>query len=139
MKVVLAEKPSVARDIAKCLGAKDKKNGYFEGNDWAVTWAFGHMVELENPVGYNKEWKRWSLHSLPMIPKEFKVKAREDDSQKQLAIINELFQKADELICATDAGREGDLIFRYIQTWTGTEDKPFKRLWISSLTDDALD
>ena len=139
MKVVLAEKPSVARDIAKCLGARDKKNGYFEGNDWAVTWAFGHMVELENPDGYNKEWKRWSLHTLPMIPAEFKVKAREDDSQKQLAIINELFQKADELICATDAGREGELIFRYIQTWTGTEDKPFKRLWISSLTDEALD
>lgn len=139
MKVILAEKPSVARDIAKCLKVSGKKDGYFHREGVAVTWAFGHMVELQEPGEYNQSWKRWSLESLPMIPSEFLVKERKDGSAaKQLETIRKLFNEATELICATDAGREGELIFRYIQQWTGTQDKPFRRLWISSLTDESI-
>jgi DNA topoisomerase-3 len=139
MKVILAEKPSVARDIAKCLGITNKRDGFFEGNGYQITWAFGHLVELKEPDEYDKAWKRWSLESLPIIPEQFGLKARGDASaQKQLNIIKRLFLAADEIICATDAGREGELIFRYILTWAGCLQKPFKRLWISSLTDDAI-
>jgi DNA topoisomerase-3 len=139
MKVILAEKPSVARDIAKCLNINNKREGYFEGNGYQITWAFGHLVELKEPDEYRPEWKRWSLESLPIIPEQFGLKARGDESaQKQLNIIKRLFKSADEIICATDAGREGELIFRYILSWTQCLQKPFKRLWISSLTDDAI-
>ncbi|MGZ5621813.1 MAG: DNA topoisomerase 3 [Methylobacter sp.] len=139
MKVILAEKPSVARDIAKCLGINNKRDGYFEGNGYQITWAFGHLVELKEPDEYNKAWKRWSLESLPIIPEQFGLKARGDASaQKQLNTIKHLFKAADEIICATDAGREGELIFRYILSWAGCVHKPFKRLWISSLTDDSI-
>ncbi len=139
MKVILTEKPSVARDIAKCLGINGKRDGYFEGNDYQITWAFGHLVELKEPDEYNPAWKRWSLDSLPIIPETFGLKARGDDSaQQQLNIIKHLLKAADEIICATDAGREGELIFRYIVSWADCEQKPFKRLWISSLTDDAI-
>ena len=139
MKVILTEKPSVARDIAKCLGINNKRDGYFEGNGYQITWAFGHLVELKEPDEYNQAWKRWSLESLPIIPEQFGLKARGDASaQKQLNTIKHLFKAADEIICATDAGREGELIFRYILSWTGCLQKPFKRLWISSLTDDAI-
>ena len=139
MKVILAEKPSVARDIAKCLSVSNKRDGYFEGNGYQITWAFGHLVELKEPDEYNKSWKRWSLESLPIIPEQFGLKARGDASaQKQLNIIKRLFKTADEIICATDAGREGELIFRYILSWTECVRKPFKRLWISSLTDDSI-
>ncbi|MGZ5050800.1 MAG: DNA topoisomerase 3 [Methylobacter sp.] len=139
MKVILAEKPSVARDIAKCLSANAKRDGYFEGNGYQVTWAFGHLVELKEPDEYDPAWKRWTLASLPMIPEQFGLKARGDASaQKQLNTIKKLFKAADEIICATDSGREGELIFRYIQSWSGCANKPFKRLWISSLTDDAI-
>lgn len=139
MKVILAEKPSVARDIAKCLSINNKRDGYFEGNGYQITWAFGHLVELKEPDEYNPAWKRWSLESLPIIPEQFGLKARGDASaQKQLSTIKRLFKAADEIICATDAGREGELIFRYILSWSGCLQKPFKRLWISSLTDDAI-
>jgi len=139
MKVILAEKPSVARDIAKCLRINSKHDGYFEGNGYQITWAFGHLVELKEPDEYDKSWKRWSLESLPIIPEQFGLKAKGDASaQKQLNTIKRLFKAADEIICATDAGREGELIFRYILTWSGCLKKPFKRLWISSLTDDAI-
>lgn len=139
MKVVLAEKPSVARELATVLKITGKKPGYFEGKGVAVTWAFGHMVELEEPDGYNPAWKRWSLDSLPMIPDTFRVRPRGDEgARKQLAVIEQLFRDAEELVCATDAGREGELIFRYIRTWAGCEEKPFRRLWISSLTRDAI-
>jgi len=139
MKVILTEKPSVARDIAKCLHINNKRDGYFEGNGYQVTWAFGHLVELKEPDEYRPEWKRWSLESLPIIPEQFGLKARGDASaQKQLNTIKHLFKAADEIICATDAGREGELIFRYILAWTECLQKPFKRLWISSLTDDAI-
>lgn len=140
MKVVLAEKPSVARDIAKHLGANQRGNGWLEGNGWTVTWAFGHMVELQEPEDYNPDWKPWRLSQLPIIPETFLLRPRADGSAtEQLETIKRLFLGAEEIICATDAGREGELIFRYIQTWTGCEAKPFRRLWISSLTNEAIE
>jgi DNA topoisomerase-3 len=139
MKVVLTEKPSVARDIARCLGVNNRRDGYLEGNGYRIVWAFGHLVELQEPDQYNKVWKRWSLESLPIIPERFALRARGDASaQKQLQTVKSLFRSADEIICATDAGREGELIFRYILSWCGCEHKPFRRLWISSLTDEAI-
>jgi DNA topoisomerase-3 len=139
MKVILTEKPSVARDIAKCLNINSKRDGYFEGNGYQITWAFGHLVELKEPDEYHPEWKRWSLDALPIIPEQFDLKARGDESaQKQLNIIKRLFEAADEIVCATDAGREGELIFRYILAWTHCLKKPFTRLWISSLTDESI-
>ena len=140
MKVVLAEKPSVARDIAKYLGANTRGNGFLEGEEWTVTWAFGHMVELQEPEEYNPEWKSWRLSNLPIIPEDFKLRTRKDGSaHEQLMTIKRLFEAADEIVCATDAGREGELIFRYILTWAGCEQKPCKRLWISSLTHSAIE
>lgn len=139
MIVVLAEKPSVARDIAKCLNATHKHDGYIEGNGFVVTWAFGHLVELKEPEEYDISLKKWSIETLPIVPEEFQLRPKENESsQKQLNIINKLFKEANEIICATDAGREGELIFRYIQSWSETTNKPFKRLWISSLTTDAI-
>ncbi|MBT5169301.1 MAG: DNA topoisomerase 3 [Opitutales bacterium] len=139
MKIVLAEKPSVARDIATYLKATQRRNGYLEGNDWAVTWAFGHLVELQEPEEYKPEWKSWRIDSLPMIPSPFELRPRAEKSvQEQLETIVKLFQDSDEIICATDAGREGELIFRYILSWAKCENKPFKRLWISSLTKQAI-
>ena len=139
MKVVIAEKPSVARDIAKHLGATKRGNGFLEGNGWTVTWAFGHLIELQQPEDYTLEWKPWRLSTLPMIPDPFQLRPRSDGSAtEQLATIKTLFEVAEEIICATDAGREGELIFRYILNWTGCEAKPVKRLWISSLTDEAI-
>ena len=139
MKVVIAEKPSVARDIAKHLGATKRGNGYIEGEGWAITWAFGHLIELQEPEDYTPDWKPWRLSQLPIIPEKFELRPRADGSAgEQLATIKRLFEEADEIICATDAGREGELIFRYILNWTGCEDKPAQRLWISSLTDEAI-
>ncbi|RRJ99872.1 DNA topoisomerase III [Opitutaceae bacterium TAV3] len=149
MKVVLAEKPSVARDIAKHLGATKRGVGFLEGNGWAVTWAFGHMVELQEPEDYKPEWKPWRLSTLPIIPADFALRPRASDpdgtARAQLETIKKLFLDAEEIICATDAGREGELIFRYIYTWTGCEAlppplaKPVRRLWISSLTNEAIE
>lgn len=139
MKVVIAEKPAVARDIASHLGATTRKPGYMEGNGWAVTWAFGHLVELKEPHEYNPDWKGWALASLPMVPPKFALRPRGDKgAQEQLKIIKGLLKEAEEIVCATDAGREGELIFRYIQEWTRCTKTPFKRLWISSLTDAAI-
>jgi DNA topoisomerase III len=139
MKVILTEKPAVARSIASCLNINRKYDGYFEGNGYQIVWAFGHLVELKEPDEYQPEWKRWTLASLPIIPEQFELKARSDEgAQKQLGIIKRLFTNATEIICATDAGREGELIFRYILAWSECEQKPLKRLWISSLTDEAI-
>jgi len=138
-KVVLCEKPSVARDIARFLKADKKQEGYFEGNGWTVTWAFGHLLELKDPHEYRPEWKSWKVETLPMIPDTFALKPRGDKgAQAQLNVIKKLFKSAHEIICATDAGREGELIFRYIQHFTGVTKKPFQRLWVSSLTNEAL-
>ncbi len=139
MKVILTEKPAVARSIASCLNINRKYDGYFEGNGYQIVWAFGHLVELKEPDEYRSEWKRWTLESLPIIPEKFELKARDDAGvQKQLNIIKRLFTTATEIICATDAGREGELIFRYILSWSECGQKPIKRLWISSLTDEAI-
>jgi len=139
MKVVLAEKPSVARDIAQYLRANRRHEGYLEGNGWAITWAFGHMVELCEPEAYDPKLKAWRLDTLPILPPAFKLRPRADASAlQQLQVIQTLFRQAEEIVCATDAGREGELIFRYILTWTQCESKPCQRLWIRSLTAQAI-
>ena len=119
MKVILAEKPSVARELAAFLKATSRRDGYFEGNGYQVTWALGHLVELKEPADYDPSLKTWSLDTLPFIPDEFELKLRDDKGTKQqFGIVKRLFRAADGLICATDAGREGELIFRYILTLT---------------------
>ena len=139
MKVVLAEKPSVAREIAAFLGAKTKRDGYFENRDYQVTWALGHLVGLKEPDEYDPALKKWSLAPLPFVPERFELKLLGDrGARRQYDIVKRLFKAAEQLICATDAGREGELIFRYIQTLTGCSRKPFQRLWLSSLTRDAI-
>src|SRR5499427_5117517 len=139
MKVVLAEKPSVARELASFLGARTRSDGYFEGQGYQVTWAFGHLVTLKEPEDYDPALKRWSLETLPIVPEHFGLKLLEDKgARKQFAIIKRLFRSAEELICATDAGREGELIFRYILGLAGCIGKPASRLWLSSLTETAI-
>ena len=139
MKVIIAEKPSVARDIAKVLDIKTSKKGHIEGRGCAVTWAFGHLVTLLEPGEYNPALKRWSLETLPFVPEEFKLKLISNRGvAEQFQIINDLCQEAEEIICATDAGREGELIFRYILALCNCEDKPIRRLWLNSLTPDAI-
>ncbi len=136
MKVVLAEKPSVAKDLAAVLGAVGKGPGYFEGNGYQVTWAIGHLVELADAKDYG--YQGWQLSHLPIIPQTFLTKVTSDQGRaKQFSIIAGLFEKADAIICATDAGREGELIFRYIYDKVGGG-KPTQRLWVSSQTDKAL-
>ncbi len=139
MKVVIAEKPSVARDLASFLNASARHDGFFAGNDYQITWAFGHLVELQEPHDYDPALRKWSLQTLPFIPDAFELKLRGDEgARNQFAIIKRLFQSADSIICATDAGREGELIFRYILELTGCARKPVHRLWLSSLTPDAI-
>lgn len=139
MIVVLAEKPSVARDIARVLGSGEKKDGYIDGPEYRVTWAVGHLVELAQPQEIREEWKRWDAAHLPMLPESFPLSARSADAVKQLTVIDRLFNasKTKGIVCATDAGREGQLIFQYIYDFVGCT-KPVKRLWISSLTPDAI-
>jgi DNA topoisomerase-3 len=140
MKVILTEKPSVAKDIARVLKLSDKKEGYFLGETYAVTWAFGHLVRLVDPDRYDPSFKKWFFPQLPIIPDTFQIEPSQDNgAQKQLNIIKQLFhaETTTEIICATDAGREGELIFRYIYALSGCE-KPIHRLWISSQTDAAI-
>lgn len=138
MKVCIAEKPSVARDIAKVIGATQAKDGYMEGNGYQVTWTFGHLCTLKEPHDYTEKWKYWRLEDLPMIPSSFGVKVMEDSGiQKQFHIISRLVQNAEEVINCGDAGQEGELI----QRWVLLKAKcvaPIKRLWISSLTEEAI-
>ncbi len=145
MKVVIAEKPSVAREIARVFGATTKRDGYIEGKGWTFTWAFGHLLQLASPQAYG--YYGWDARLLPMLPQKMQLAVRqakkgdkwEDDPgvTKQLGIIKKLFDEADEIIVATDAGREGELIFRYIYYYLKCR-KPFRRLWISSQTDAAI-
>lgn len=139
MKVVLAEKPSVARDIAAVLGADTKKEGYFEGNGYAVTYAFGHLVTIAEPEEMNQSWgKPWRVSQLPMIPEDWKYRIAEK-ATAQFKVIKNLFTgaKTKSIVCATDAGREGEHIFRLIHMLSGCQ-KPVERLWISSLTPEAI-
>ncbi|MDP9079897.1 MAG: DNA topoisomerase III [Bacteroidota bacterium] len=145
MKVIIAEKPSVGREIARVFGATTKKDGYIEGKGYTFTWAFGHLLQLAAPQEYG--YYGWNVQNLPMLPQKFKLAIRKVKSKdgmvedpgvrKQLDIIKALFDEAKEIIVATDAGREGELIFRYIYYYLKCK-KPFKRLWISSQTDEAI-
>ncbi|MBF1416937.1 DNA topoisomerase 3 [Prevotella histicola] len=138
MKVCIAEKPSVARDIARILGANKSCDGYMEGNGYQVTWTFGHLCELKEPNDYSENWKHWSLAALPMIPPRFGIKLIEDEGiKKQFAVIERLYHAADEIINCGDAGQEGELIQRWVMQKAGVK-CPVKRLWISSMTDEAI-
>lgn len=138
-RVVLAEKPSVARDLAAFLKARTRRDGYIEGQDTTVTWAFGHLVGLKEPHEYDPAWKRWSVESLPIVPAQFELKPIGDEgARKQLETVARLFSEADEIVCATDAGREGELIFRYILEFSRVLGKPIRRLWLNSLTEEAI-
>ena len=139
MKVVLAEKPSVARDIARVLGCRTRANGHLTGNGYAVTWAFGHLVAIAEPAAMNPAWaKPWRKEQLPMVPPRWKYEVTQN-GKEQFAIIKKLFTASEttEIIAATDAGREGEHIFRLIYQRSGSR-KPVKRLWIRSLTDEAI-
>lgn len=138
MIVCITEKPSVARDIARVLGANEKHEGYFEGNGYKVTWTYGHLCTLKDPSDYKESWKKWSLGSLPMVPPRFGIKLIENDGYKrQFEVISTLVKDADEVINCGDAGQEGELIQRWVLQKAGTKCK-IKRLWISSLTDESI-
>ena len=138
MRLLIAEKPSVARDLARVLGARQKKDGYLEGNGLRVSWCFGHMCELDEPASYDPGWKRWSLDSLPMLPEQFQLKVRKD-AGKQFSVLRSLLRskEIEQVVNCCDAGREGELIFRYVYDAAGCT-KPVLRLWVSSLTDVAI-
>ncbi len=138
MIVCIAEKPSVAKDIARVLGANTSHDGYMEGNGYQVTWTFGHLCCLKEPNDYMTNWRHWSLAALPMIPPRFGIKLISQDSiKKQFAVIEKLYKSADEIINCGDAGQEGELIQRWVMQKAGVK-CPVKRLWISSLTEDSI-
>ena len=138
MIVCIAEKPSVARDIAHVLGAHTQHDGYLEGNGYQVTWTFGHLCELKEPHEYNPQWKTWSLGQLPMIPPRFGIKLKADQGiAKQFGVIERLMQAAEEIVNCGDAGQEGELIQRWVMQ-KARATCPVKRLWISSLTEEAI-
>ena len=137
-KLVIAEKPSVALALAKVLGAYQRQDGYMEGNGYLVSWCVGHLVGLAQPDAYDETYKKWSKESLPVIPENWKWEVA-DDKRTQFKVLKDLMFRSDveELVCATDAGREGELIFRLVYYQAGCK-KPFKRLWISSMEDEAI-
>lgn len=138
MIVCIAEKPSVAKDIARIIGATSSHDGYMEGNGYQVTWTFGHLCTLKEPHDYTPMWKSWNLTSLPMIPERFGIKLIDQPSiKKQFAIIESLMQKADRIVNCGDAGQEGELIQRWVMQKAGAK-CPVSRLWISSMTDEAI-
>jgi DNA topoisomerase III len=138
MKLCIAEKPSVAKEIATILGANMKKDGYFEGNDYWVSWTFGHLCTLKEPHDYTSLWKWWNLATLPMIPSKFSIKVMEDQGvQKQFRTIENLVERCAEVINCGDAGQEGELIQQWVLLKANNQ-KPVKRLWISSLTEEAI-
>ena len=138
MIVCIAEKPSVAREIAAVLGARSKRDGYIEGNGYQVTWVYGHLCTLKEPHDYNPNWKRWTLYELPLIPNPFGIKLIDNDSsKKQFHIIESLLKDADSVINCGDAGQEGELIQRWVMQKAGCK-CPVQRLWISSLTEESI-
>ena len=138
MKLVIAEKPSVARDIANVLGAAQKRNGYLEGNGYQVTWCIGHLVQLANPEEYDETLRRWKMDTLPIMPAEFRYEIVAS-TKSQFQIVQQLISRSEEIICATDAGREGQLIFEYVLRLSRPpENCIIRRLWISSMTDEAI-
>ncbi|MDE6119956.1 MAG: DNA topoisomerase 3 [Muribaculaceae bacterium] len=138
MILCITEKPSVAADIARILGAGVRRDGYYEGGDYKITWTFGHLCELKEPHDYTEMWKRWSLGSLPMIPERFSIKLKSDKGiEAQFNVIKQLVSQASEVINCGDAGQEGELIQRWVLQLAGCK-VPVRRLWISSLTDEAI-
>ena len=138
MKLCIAEKPSVAKEIARILGAGSRKDGYFEGNGYQVSWTFGHLCTLKNPDDYTDQWKPWRLDFLPMIPPRFAIKLIDNPGiEKQFNIIKKLVETCEEVINCGDAGIEGELIQRWVLSKANCT-KPLKRLWISSMTDEAI-
>ena len=138
MKLVLAEKPSVAQSIAKVLGATKREDGYLEGNGYVVSWCVGHLVELSQPEAYDEKYNKWAYADLPIFPDQWKYQVSAS-TKKQFGILKKLMARKDveSLVCATDAGREGELIFRLVYQQAGCR-KPFERLWISSMEDSAI-
>jgi DNA topoisomerase-3 len=138
MRLIIAEKPSVARDIGRALGAQNRHNGYLEGSGLRISWCVGHMFELENPAHYSADWKRWSMDTLPMIPDMFALKLREGMTD-HWKVLNRLLRDPEttDVVNACDAGREGELIFRYVYQVAGCQ-LPVLRLWVSSLTNQAI-
>ena len=138
MKVCIAEKPSVAKEIATVLGANTRKDGYYEGNGYQITWTFGHFCTLLTPEDYKPHWKRWDLNTLPMLPEKFETKVMDNSGvQKQFRTITQLFKKAELVINCGDAGQEGELIQRWVIKQANYKGK-VERLWISSLTTQAI-
>jgi len=139
MRLVVTEKPSVARDLSRVLGARRRADGYHEGDGLRISWCYGHMAELEQPAHYDPAWKRWALETLPMVPERFDIKLRQGDDRfrRHWTVLKHLLREADEVINACDAGREGELIFRYVYQLAGCR-APTQRLWVSSLTDTAI-
>ena len=137
-KLVIAEKPSVGREIARNLGCFDRSQGYIDGQDWIVTWALGHLVELAPPQHYSAAWKRWSIRDLPMLPETLEESVIEE-SKEQFDIISSLLSRSDveSVVIATDAGREGELVARWILKLNDYKGK-MERLWISSQTEKAI-
>ena len=136
--LVIAEKPSVARDIARVLGCGKKTSSYMEGKDYIVTWALGHLVTLADPEQYGEQYKTWNMDTLPMLPKHWKLVVIKQTSKQYHAVKEQIFRKdVSDIIIATDAGREGELVARWILDKAGNQ-KPLKRLWISSVTDKAI-
>ena len=138
MQLVVTEKPSVAQAISHVIGAKERKDGYMEGNGFLVSWCVGHLVELAQPEAYSEAWKKWSYKSLPMIPEQWQHEVKKDTAA-QYKVLKELMRdsRVDSVVCATDAGREGELIFRLVYEQAGCK-KPMKRLWISSMEECAI-
>ncbi len=138
MVVCIAEKPSVAREIARIIGATTARDGYLEGNGYQVTWTYGHLCTLKEPHDYTEAWKIWSLGQLPMIPQRFGIKLiHQEHIERQFAVIQNLMQKAEGIVNCGDAGQEGELIQRWVMQKAGAK-CPVKRLWISSMTDEAI-
>ena len=137
-RLVIAEKPSVAASIAAALGVKEKKDGYIEGGGYLISWCVGHLVELAEAAAYGEQFKKWSYETLPILPEEWQY-AVDPDKGKQFATLKELMHRADvsEVVNACDAGREGELIFRFVYTKAQCN-KPMRRLWISSMEDSAI-
>lgn len=138
MKLIIAEKPSVAQEIAKIVGATEKKNSYLQGNGYIVSWCYGHLIALAQPQDYNEKYKKWTLEDLPIIPTDYKLIVNEE-TKDHFYMLKNLMNREDiqETICATDSGREGELIFRLVYEKANCK-KPFKRLWISSLTEESI-
>ena len=138
MKLVICEKPSVGAAVAAALGVTGKKDGYIEGNGYVISWCIGHLVQLSEAAAYGEQYKKWSYDSLPILPQEWQYTVAADKG-KQFKILKDLMHRADvsEVVNACDAGREGELIFRFVYEMAGCK-KPFTRLWISSMETDAI-